>query len=91
MPTRQRYMAKVMHGTISKTPGGLTKKNIKTTKTSSGAKRYVSKKRSAAAKKNFAAWNRAVQAEKKSQGYGKHDFVLLKGAFLKAVQKRYYD
>ena len=85
----RRYYTKVMNGTISSTPGGVKKSGIKTVR-KNGEKHYVSKKKSTQAKKNFAPCNKAVAAEKKEQGYGKHDFVLLKGSFLKAVQDRYY-
>lgn len=69
--------------------GGVTKNGIKTIH-KNGEKHYVSKKKSTQAKKNFGPWNKAVEAEKKAQGYNKNEFILLKGSFLKAVQDRYY-
>ena len=92
MPQKEnkRYMAKVMHGTIDHTPGGLTKKNIKTI-TKDGQKHYVSEKKSAIAKKNFGEWNKAVAQAKKNLGIPKHEFALVKGALYKEAASIYYD
>lgn len=84
-----KYYAKVVHGTIDKTPGGVTKSGIKTIR-KNGVKHYVSKKKSAQASKNFKEWHKSVAAEKKARGIKKGEFVLLKGSFLKGVQDRYY-
>ena len=89
--TKKRYMAKVMHGNLDHTPGGLTKKDIKTVKTQDGSKHYVSKRKSKLAKSNFADWNKAVAKAKKKLGYDKHDFVLLKGELLETAREIYYS
>lgn len=87
---KKRYMAQVMHGNIDHTPGGLTKKNIKTIR-KDGQKHYVSKKRSAATKKNLGDWNRAVAQAKKNLGIPKNDFVLVKGTLYEEAASIYYD
>ena len=87
---KKRYMAQVMHGTIDKTPGGLTKKNIKTIN-KDGKKHYVSKKRSTQATKNLGGWNQAVAQAKRNLGIPKHEFVLIKGALYKEASSIYYD
>jgi hypothetical protein len=89
MSHKKRYMAKVMHGNLHHTPGGLTKKDIKTVKVG-GTNHYVSKKKSKLAKNNFAEWNKAVAKAKKQLGYDKHDFVLLKGELLETAREIYY-
>ena len=86
---QKRYMAKVMHGNLDHTPGGLTKRDIKTIKIN-GSNHYVSKKKSKLAKNNFGEWNKAVAKAKKQLGYDKHDFVLLKGELLKTAREIYY-
>mgnify|MGYP007027636325 CR=1 FL=1 len=90
MPGKKRYMAQVMHGNLNHTPGGLTKKNIKTVR-KDGQKHYVSKKRSAAAKRNLGGWNKAVAQAKRNLGIPKHEFVLIKGALYKEAASIYYD
>ena len=90
MPNK-RYMAKVMHGNLDHTPGGLTKKDIKTVKSQDGSKHYVSKRKSKLAKNNFSEWNKAVAKAKKELGYDKHDFVLLKGKLLETAREIYYN
>lgn len=89
--TKQRYMAKVMHGNLDHTPGGLTKKDIKTVKLENGSNHYVSKRKSKLAKNNFSEWNKAVAKAKKQLGYDKHDFVLLKGELLETAREIYYN
>ena len=69
--------AMVMHGTCSHTSGGLTKKDIKVVK-KNGQKHYVSKRKSALAKKNLGGWVKAVSKAKKNLGIPKRKFVLLK-------------
>ena len=86
---KKRYMAKVMHGTLDHTPGGLTKKDIKTVQ-KDGKKHYISKSKSDQAKKNFSDWNMAVAHAKRQLGYDKHEFVLLKGELLKVAREIYY-
>lgn len=88
---KQRYMSKVMHGTIEKTPGGLTKKDIKTV-IKNGVKHYVSKEKSKVAKNNLGEWNKAVAQAKKNLGIGPNEFVLLKktGALYKEAARLYY-
>jgi len=88
--TKTRYMAKVMHGNLDSTPGGLTKKDIKTVKMQDGTNHYVSKRKSKIAKNNFSEWNKAVAKAKKQLGYGKHEFVLLKGELLETAREIYY-
>jgi hypothetical protein len=83
-------MAQVMHGNIDHTPGGLTKKNIKTIH-KDGKKRYVSKKKSIQAKKNFGGWNKAVAQAKKNLGIPKHEFAKIKGELYKEAAAIYYD
>jgi len=83
-------MAQVMNGTLASTPGGLTKKDIKTIH-KDGKKHYVSKKKSKQAKKNLGDWNRAVAQAKRDLGYGKHEFVKIKGELLKVSREIYYD
>jgi hypothetical protein len=83
-------MAQVMHGNLDHTPGGLTKKNIKTV-TKDGKKHYVSKKRSDASKNNLGGWNKAVAQAKKNLGISKHEFVLIKGALYKEAALIYYN
>ena len=90
MSTNSRYYAKVMHGTLEKTPGGLSKKDIKTTK-KDGKKKYVSRKKSNQAKKNFSGWNKAVLKAKSELGYDRHDFVLIKGELLDRAREIYYN
>ena len=87
-----RYYAKVMHGTIKKSPGGVTKKGIKTVR-KNGEKRYVSKKKSTQAKRNFSQWNKAVDKAKKNLGIPKHEFVLLRKSskLYKEAARIYYD
>ena len=85
---KKRYMSKVMHGNLDHTPGGLTKKNIKTIE-KDGKKRYVSKKKSTQAKKNFAGWNKAVAQAKKELGHSKNEFVLIKGKLLERAREIY--
>ena len=89
--TKQRYIAKVMHGNLDHTPGGLTKKDIKTVKLENGSNHYVSKRKSKLAKNNFSEWNKAVAKAKKQLGYDKHDFVLLKGELLETAREIYYN
>jgi hypothetical protein len=81
----------VMNGTATKTPGGLTKSDIKTCK-KDGQTHYVSKKKSAVAKSNFSGWLKAVKSAKKELDIPKHDFVLLKksSALYKAAAAIYY-
>lgn len=90
---KQRYMAQVMHGTIEKTPGGLTKKDIKTVVNENGQTRYVSKKKSNASKNNLSEWNNAVAQAKKNLGIEHNTFVLLKksGALYKEAARLYYN
>ena len=88
--TKKRYMAKVMHGNMDQTPGGLSKKDIKTIILEDGSNHYVSKRKSKLAKNNFSEWNKAVAKAKKKLGYGKHDFVLLKGELLETARDIYY-
>jgi len=83
-------MAQVKHGTLDHTPGGLTKKDIKTVR-KNGQNHYVSRRKSKQAKKNFADWNRAVAQAKRELGYGKHEFVLIKGELLKVAREIYYE
>jgi len=52
-----------MNGTISRTPGGNTRSDIKTIRRS-GEKRYIWKKKSSLAKRNFSGWNAAVKKAK---------------------------
>ena len=89
----KRYMAKVVHGTIDHTPGGLKKKDIKKIKTTSGQTHYVSKKRSKNATKNFKDWHKAVKKAKKNLGIPVDEFVLLKksSALYKEAARIYYD
>lgn len=89
---RNRYMAQVMHGTLEKTPGGLTKKDIKTV-VKNGVKHYVSKEKSKASKNTLGEWNKAVAQAKRNLGIGKHEFVLLKksGDLYKEAARLYYD
>ena len=83
---------KLMNGTIDKTPGGLTKKDIKKVKTSSGQIKYVHEKRSKNAKKNFKGWHKAVKKAKKNLGIPKNEFVLLKKSseLYKEAARLYY-
>ena len=83
-------MSQVIHGTMTQTPGGLTKKDIKTIH-KDGKKHYVSKRKSEQAKKNFDGWNKAVAQAKRQLGYDKHEFVLLKGELLKVAREIYYS
>jgi hypothetical protein len=87
---RNRYMSQVMHGTIEKTPGGLTKKDIKTV-VKNGVKHYVSKAKSENAKNILGEWNKAVSKAKKNLNIGKHEFVLLdkNGELYKEASKLY--
>lgn len=88
----QKTKARVMHGTIPKTVGGLTKKDIKTIHTKDGTIKYVSKKKSANAKNNFQEWNKAVAQAKKNLNIGKHEFILLKkNSKLYKEAKNIYD
>lgn len=87
---KKRYMAQVMHGTLDKTPGGLTKKDIKTVN-KDGKKHYVSKRKSEQAKRNFTGWNRAIAQAKRVLGYDKNEFVLLKGELLRVAREIYYE
>ena len=87
---RKRYMAQVMHGTLDHTPGGLTKKDIKTIH-KDGKKHYVSKRKSAQAKKNLGEWNKAVAQARMELGYDKNEFVLLKGELLEVTREIYND
>lgn len=89
MPAKPRYMLRVMNGTVESTPGGLQKKDIKTIR-KNGAKHYVSKKRSAQAKKNFAGWNAAVKQAKKNLNIPVKSFVPIKGALYKEAARLYY-
>jgi hypothetical protein len=77
MPQKHRYKLKVMNGTVSSTPGGVKKSGIKTVK-KYGATRYVYKKKSEQAKKNFSGWNNAVNQAKKNLGIPVKSFVILK-------------
>ena len=86
---KKRYMAQVMHGTLDHTPGGLTKKDIKTVH-KDGKNHYVSKRKSEQAKRNFADWNRAVAQANRELGYDKHEFVLLEGELLKVAREIYH-
>ena len=86
---KKRYMAKVMHGTLNHTPGGLTKSDIKTVK-KNGVKHYVSKKRSSVAKKNFSGWNKAVAQAKKNLGIPRNSFIPIKGELYKEAARLYY-
>jgi hypothetical protein len=86
----KRYMAQVIHGNLDHTPGGLTKKDIKTV-TKDGKKHYVSKKRSDAAKSNLGGWNKAVAQAKKNLRIPKHEFVLIKGSLYKEAAAIYYN
>lgn len=83
-------MAQVMHGTMDHTPGGLTKKDIKTI-SKNGKNHYVSKRKSTQAKKNLGEWNKAVAQAKMELGYDKNEFVLLKGELLEVTREIYYD
>lgn len=93
MTQHKRTKAQVMHGTCKKTSGGLTKKDIKTVR-KKGQKHYVSKKKSALAKKNLGPWNRAVAKAKKALGIGKHEFVVINrgpiGKKLYVLAAQYY-
>lgn len=86
-------MAKVIHGTIDHTPGGLKKKDIKKIKTKTGQIRYVSKERSKNATNNFKEWHKAVKKAKKNLGIPVDEFVLLKksSALYKEAARIYYD
>ena len=64
----------VMNGSAGKTSGGLTKSDLK--KTKSG--KIVSKKKSRIVLKNFGGWLDAVKKAKKSLGIPVKKFVLLK-------------
>ena len=88
----KRYMAEVMHKNLDKTPGGLTKKDIKVIHDRDGNKRYVSKKRSEQAKNNLGGWLKAVKKAKKNLGIGPHEFVLLKKSspLYKEAARLYY-
>ena len=91
---RNRYMSQVMHGTIEKTPGGLTKKDIKTV-VINGVNHYVSKAKSNVAKNNLGGWNKAVAKAKKNLGIPNNTFILLnKGkegiALYKEASRLYY-
>ena len=89
MSYHKKYYAKVMNGTLDKTPGGLTKKDIKTV-IKDGKKHYVSKRKSNQAKQNFALWNKAVSKAKNELGYNKKSFVLVKGELLERAREIYY-
>lgn len=65
MHEKHRYKVQLMNGTISKTPGGNTRGDIKTVR-KNGEKKYVWKKKSALAKRNFSDWNSAVKQAKKN-------------------------
>lgn len=86
----KRYMAQVMHGTLDHTPGGLTKKDIKTVH-KNGEKHYVSKRKSAQAKQNFSAWNKAVAQAKRNLDIPKHEFTKIKGALYTEAARLYYN
>ena len=87
---KKRYMAQVMNGNLDHTPGGLTKKNIKTI-SKNGQKHYVSKRKSIAAKNNLGGWDKAVAQAKRNLGIPKHEFVLIKGALYDEAASIYYD
>jgi len=80
--------AEVMHGTATRTAGGLVKKDLKR---SDG--RIVSKKQQAAAKKNtgLKKWRGAVKMAKKDLGIAKKEFVLIKGNLLRVSRKYMKD
>lgn len=85
--SRKRYYAKIVHGNLAKTPGGLTKKDIKKSKG-----KYTSVKKSQHAKKVFNPWLNALAKAKKELGISKHDFVLInKGALGKELYKKAKD
>ena len=64
---KRRYKQQVMNGTVAHTPGGLGKSDIKVKRLSNGGgKRYVSKIKSAQAKKN--PWIKAVKQARKNLG-----------------------
>lgn len=91
MPRRKSCSkAMVMHGTCKKTSGGLTKKDIKVVR-KNGQKHYVSRRKSAQAKRNLAPWRRAVAQAKKDLGIGKHEFALIKGKLLRRAREIYYE
>ena len=91
MSSKNRYYAKVMNGTLDQTPGGLTKKDIKTVKNKDGTKRYVSKAKSKVSKNNFTEWNKAVRQAKKELGYSRNEFILIKGKLLNRAREIYYN
>ncbi len=70
---RKRYYAKVMHGTIAETPGGLTKKDIKVKKDGT----LVSKKKSKQASENFKPWLKAVKQAKYNLGFNQKTFITM--------------
>lgn len=77
MPTGSKRQ--VINGTVKKTAGGLTKKDIKVKRIrSTGKVRYVSKAKSEQAKAVLGPWNKAVAKAKQELGIDKHEFVLLK-------------
>ena len=88
----KRYMAQVFKGTLDKTPGGLTKKDIKVVTDKNGNKHYVSKKRSKNTKKQLGEWLNAVKQAKKNLGIGPNEFVLLKktSKLYKEAARLYY-
>jgi hypothetical protein len=89
MPTGTKRQ--VINGTVTKTSGGLCKKDIKTVKRS-GNVRYISKRKSQVAKNNFSGWQKAVKQAKKELGIPQDEFVLVKkgSKLYKAAAKIYY-
>lgn len=81
---KRRYKQQVMNGTVAHTPGGLGKSDIKVKRLSNGARRYVSKIKSAQAKQN--PWIKAVKKARKNLGI--EGFVTInKGREGKALYK----
>ena len=62
---KKRWKVQLMNGTISHTPSGNTKSDIKTVR-KNGVKHYVWKKKSTQGKKN--EWPKAVKKDRKNLG-----------------------
>lgn len=97
--SKHRYKVQLMNGTISRTPGGNTRSDIKTIRRS-GEKRYIWKKKSSLAKRNFSGWNAAVKKAKanikkispnyfKNKGFNPYS-LKKSGRLYKEASKIYY-
>jgi len=97
--SKHRYKVQLMNGTITKTPGGNTRSDIKTIR-KNGETRYIWKKKSSLAKRNFADWNSAVKKAKanikrvtpnyfKNKGFNPHS-LKKSGRLYKEAAKLYY-